>query len=146
MPAPEPEVVLGHCGLGMALEPVPGGELGFDLMVSGPDLKEVVPGPDLVVVEVPESDVTLLLGFVLEVVLEPQPDLMAILGSDLEEVPGPVLIMVLGSDLEVALACWEVVVNAGKSGGGLEVDCVRWAGVWLPLLLGLQGLVLPDWG
>lgn len=105
MLAPEPEGVLGYCDLGLALEPVPKGELGFDLMVSGSDLKEVMPGPDLVVVEVPEPDVTLLLGFALEVVLEPQPDLMAILGSDLKEVPGPVLIMVLGSDLEVALAC-----------------------------------------
>lgn len=118
MLAPEPEVVLGWDGLGVALEPVPEGELGFDLLVSDSDLKEVVPGPDLVVV--PESDVTLLLGFVLEVVLEPQPDLKVMLGSDLE-VPGPVLIMVLGSDLEVALACWVVVVNARESGGGPEV-------------------------
>lgn len=37
-------------------------------------------------------------------------------------------------------------MNAGESGGGLEVGCVWWAGVWLPLLLGLQGLALPDWG
>lgn len=78
--------------------------------------------------------------------LEPQPDLMAILGSDLEEVPEPVLIMVLGSDLEVALACWEVVVNAEVSGGGLEVACVRWAGVWLPLPLDLLEQELPGWG
>lgn len=81
-------MVLGWCGLGVALEPVPEGELGSDLMVSGSDLTEVVPGPDLVVVE-PESDVALLLGFVLELILEPLPDLR----------------VTLGSDLEVALAC-----------------------------------------
>lgn len=66
--------------------------------------------------------------------VEPQPDLMVILGSDLREapgldlvVPGSVLKLVLDSDLEVVLASWEVEVSVGnveEDGDELEAACV----------------------
>lgn len=63
--------------------------------------------------------------------VEPQPDLMVILGSDLEEVLGPVLKLVLGSDLEVVLAGWEVEVNVEnvEEDAGLETASERWVEV-----------------
>lgn len=137
-------MVLGGCGLGVALEPVLQEYPGSDLMESDSDLQVVVPVPDSVVQ--PESGVALVLDSVLEMILEPHPDLIPTLGSDLEEVPGPVLIMVLGSDLEVALACWGEAADAEEPGGGLGAVCVMWAGVWHPLLLGLLGLELPGRG
>lgn len=55
-------MLLGWCGLGVALELVPEGELDSDLMLSGSDPKVTVPGPDLVVEE-PEPEVVLLPDF-----------------------------------------------------------------------------------